>query len=74
MSNKSWKAKALRNGSTPASKPITAALVRSRIQTDIRLELMQQSAIMEQLRKSHHGDVPVPLLWEQRAIRLGGAA
>ncbi len=43
-----------------------------------RLEVLfkrkDQATILRELAVRHQGEIPVPVLWQCRAIRLGGAA
>lgn len=76
MPHKSWKARALRSQQAPAPKRITATvwnsqIVQDRIAADKRMELQDQAIIRERLMQHYRGDMPVPVLYALRAMRLG---
>jgi hypothetical protein len=57
----------------PRQPPIARAVLDALLQ-DAKIERMTQAEIMQELVRKHHGDVPVPAIWNHIADRRTQAA
>jgi hypothetical protein len=71
MGRRSWKARQ-RRLCTPAPRPAVSELLNTLLE-ESKIERKTQAAIMQELIRKHHGDVPARVCWNLLADRREAA-